>query len=349
MASIFRRVTRYPVSVEIDPRENRLTETFASVLERVDGLAAALVGEWTGVMPVEKAWIRTQRPTVSGKFVDLEVGFGSVLAPNRRIWIEVKHGATLHHQQLESYVSDLAVELQDQTELVLLAPRDSMPTTDQARSIDWQRVSAFIRRWQRDVDDPVAKWLLEELLTYLKEEGLVDEDALNPAHAFALAARPSTDRTVARLVEFAQQVVESEWGQAKKSSKQGGAGWIWYATFPLEIMGEGASSKWRTAWPEWTLREDDFRPDTRDAHAFFAGMSFQSLKESPLGIEGNEAWLAARMAEGFERVQSWYWRLWRPIYPEQLMAETSLEAQGRKLGEWVAESFRLLAASPPAA
>jgi hypothetical protein len=27
MTSLFRRVTRYPVSVEIDPRENRLTET----------------------------------------------------------------------------------------------------------------------------------------------------------------------------------------------------------------------------------------------------------------------------------------------------------------------------------
>jgi hypothetical protein len=235
----------------------------------------------------------------------------------------------LHHQQLENYVSDLAVELQNETELFLLAPRDSMPTTDQARSIDWQRVSAFIRRWQRDTHDPVAKWLLEELLTYLKEEG-VDEDALNPAHAFALAARASTDRTVTRLVEFAQQVVESEWDKAKKSSKQGGAGWIWYAAFPLETIGEGASSNWRTAWLEWTLREDDFRPDSRDAHAFFAGMSFQTLKESPLGIEGNEAWLAARMTKGFERAQSWFWRLWRPLYPEQLMVETSLEAQGRQ-------------------
>ena len=37
--SLFRRVTRYRISPTQDPRENRLTEVTAAVLERVDGLA----------------------------------------------------------------------------------------------------------------------------------------------------------------------------------------------------------------------------------------------------------------------------------------------------------------------
>ena len=62
---------------------------------------------------------------------------------------------------------------------------------------------------------------------------------------------------------------------------------------------------------------------------------------------GNEAWLANFQADGFERVSDWYWRLWRYSYPEQLMVETTLEAQGRRLGEWVVEAFRTLESVAP--
>jgi hypothetical protein len=43
--SLFSRVTRYPPSPSMDPRENRLTEITAAVLERVDELAEKLLLE----------------------------------------------------------------------------------------------------------------------------------------------------------------------------------------------------------------------------------------------------------------------------------------------------------------
>jgi hypothetical protein len=43
--SLFRRVTRYRITPTQDPRENRLTEVTAAVLERVDGLAYDVVDE----------------------------------------------------------------------------------------------------------------------------------------------------------------------------------------------------------------------------------------------------------------------------------------------------------------
>jgi hypothetical protein len=41
--SLFRRVTRYRIAPTQDPRENRLTEVTAAVLERVDGMAYDVV------------------------------------------------------------------------------------------------------------------------------------------------------------------------------------------------------------------------------------------------------------------------------------------------------------------
>jgi hypothetical protein len=51
--SLFRRVSRYPQFASVDPRENRLTEAFAALLERVDGLAGALVADWAQCAPPE--------------------------------------------------------------------------------------------------------------------------------------------------------------------------------------------------------------------------------------------------------------------------------------------------------
>lgn len=351
MPSLFRRIGRYPASPDIDPRENRLTEAFAAVLERVDGLAAFLVGEWTGHAVEGPVWIRTQRTTVNGNFVDLELAFGSPLEPHQRVWVEVKHGTGLHEDQLESYAADMTLELQTRADLVLLAPRASMPDVgDGATPVEWQRVARAIEAASRSNQfESGSRWLMDEFVTYLKEEGLADEEALNPAHVFVLSARPASDRAVARLIELGQQHVVKEWPSLREFSKRGGKpahGPGWWATFDVLPSGTAAAT-WRKAWFEWSLREDEFRGQPRDAFAFCAGATFQSMKDSPLSISGNEAWLAALTAEGFERVQAWYWRLWRPLYPEQLMAETTLEAQGRKLGEWILESFRLLSASPP--
>jgi hypothetical protein len=198
----------------------------------------------------------------------------------------------------------------------------------------------------------VRRWLAKEFFAYLKEEGLSDEEALTPGHAFALAARPAADRAVARLLEYADIIVAKEWGTPKDFSKRGGSkkpayGVGWWATYQTHQGESGGAPTWGSAWFEWTIREDEFRPEPRDAIGVFAGAAFPAMKGSALSKPANEPWVAAVGTAGFERVSAWYWRLGRPLYPEQLMVEDTLEAQGRRLGEWVVNAFRELAKTPP--
>ena len=125
--------------------------------------------------------VTTQRSTVSGKFVDLELRFSGERP--LLLWVEVKHGADLHGDQLESYWTDINGETFGERQLVLLAPRQSMPAAgENVVAIEWQdvarRLTVFARRAEIDAVD---RWLVNELVTYLKEEGLADEDALSPA------------------------------------------------------------------------------------------------------------------------------------------------------------------------
>lgn len=80
---------------------------------------------------------------------------------------------------------------------------------------------------------------------------------------------------------------------------------------------------------------------------FFAGVAFHA-RENPYKIEKNDAWFNARRSEGF--VWGWIaggYKLARMKYPDELLAQTSLEAQGVGLGRWVVDSFKKLAAKPP--
>lgn len=335
----------------MDPGENRLTASFAAVLERVDSLAATLVADWIGEQPSEPVWVRTQRATVGGRFVDLELCFGSPVAPELRVWVEVKHGADLHELQLENYAEDLALETQGRSQLVLLAPRDAMPAVSPgAIAVEWQQLGRRLLGVRKAFASGSADaWLVDELVRYLKEEGLSDQEALTPADVFVLSARPAADRAFGRLVELAHQHVLVElWPGLPDPSKTGGTfGPGWWAAFDPSLSGETPAT-WRSGWFEWTLREDSPREESRGGYAFFAGAAFQSMKDSPLAASGNESWLATLSADGFERIQAgYYWRLWRVLYPEELMSEATLDSQARKLAKWVAASFRSLAGQPP--
>ena len=219
-------------------------------------------------------------------------------------------------------------------------------------SVEWQRVGRYLRRWRQNAGiDPTSRWLVQEFIAYLKEEGLADEEALTPSHVFTFAARPAADRAIARVIELANQYVEENWGPRHGFAKTGGStplyGPKWYCNHDVVREGDGdRPATWRDTHFEWTFREDSSRAEARDGLAFFAGATFVS-KESPLYAAANREWIAALASQGFERVQDYYWRLWRVLYPEQLMIDQSLEAQGLRLGKWVVDCFEALAAKPP--
>jgi hypothetical protein len=58
-------------------------------------------------------------------------------------------------------------------------------------------------------------------------------------------------------------------------------------------------------------------------------------------------WANARLADGFIRSAFYWHRLVRLKYPDELLGETTAEAQGENLGAWVVEAFRSLADNVP--
>lgn len=342
--SLARRVVRYTPAL-VDPGENRLTELLAWTLDVVPELAVDLL-PGAAVPPLgSPVHVRTQRSTVGGRFIDLEISYGSQTSPDVLVWIEIKHGASLHENQMENYVADMSHEPGATKVLGLLAPRNSMPSWI-GPSQTWQDAARLIRR-RCDGYDPseASRLALEELLRYLEEEGLVDPSALTTTDAFELTARPAADRAVTELTRLTAAKVESAW--APPSASAGGAkpayGTSWWAAYPVARTVPAAT--WGDAHFEWTVRHDDFRPDSRDAIGIFAGATFTS-KNNPLHAE-NDAWLTARSLEGFERVQAWYWRLWRTKYPEELLVESTIDEQAQLLADWIIETFSLLEDQPP--
>jgi hypothetical protein len=118
----------------VNPRENRLTEVTAAVLELVHGVTAAFIAGVLGagiddaqrrdLGPAEHArrralladFISLENPRVSvttqlatrgGRFVDLELllrpGVGAQ-SKGLLLWVEIKHGAGLHGDQLDAYL-----------------------------------------------------------------------------------------------------------------------------------------------------------------------------------------------------------------------------------------------------
>jgi hypothetical protein len=79
--SFFHQVTAHAARRWQDPKENRLTAAFAATLRENPGVAARLAAEWIGHdISAPVAEVTVQRPTRGG-VIDLELRFGSSVAP----------------------------------------------------------------------------------------------------------------------------------------------------------------------------------------------------------------------------------------------------------------------------
>lgn len=248
--SLFRRVTRYTPGPALDPRENRLTESTAAVLERIDGLAhtlasalleracaedhAAPLGEDEAArrralhgacrgLRAPRVSVRTQVATPKGRFVDLEL----LVAPRPGqpgrgvlLWAEVKHGAGVHGDQLDAYLDEIeaahpAAEV-DRL-VVVLAPRNDVAGlgTVPARIAvtSWQQIAAAIEAFDCGRLPGEQRWLLGEYLSYLREEGLMDPDGLNASSALALMEANAAGAAAAAICEAADHWIAAHWGE----------------------------------------------------------------------------------------------------------------------------------------
>jgi len=391
--SLFRRITRYPVALS-NPRENRLTEVTAAVLNEVDGLALPFVRQLLSAsredverrglgrseatrrarltaaldgLAVPRVEVNTQVATKQGRFVDLELllrpavgsGVGGLL-----VWVEVKHGADLTDDQLQAYLEDIRMRPVPEHVgrfIVLLAPRGWTPgagiVSTGVLMVDWQGVGRAMKEANAVARPPAQRWLLSEYIRYLKEEALTDPDALTAASALALMDFNVAAASAAGICEHADDFAQMGWGAPADCQKTRhnrpvpAFGTSYWATYDAHRTGDEPSPNWRGAWFEWGMRQTasmDRIDAPRGSWAFVAGVTL--TKDNPTRVPDNAEWYGRLIAGGFKYF--WldpYYRLARVRYPDALLAATTLEEQGRSLGQWVAETFAQLAEEPPPA
>jgi hypothetical protein len=387
---VFRRVTRYSAGAALDPRENRLTEVTAAVLEHVAAAALAMAqhllsaGErqaatrelsaaeaarrsrlrrQIGSLIPARVRVDTQVPTYSGRYVDLEVVLRPSATSGERgvlLWVEVKHGADVHADQVDAYMSDIQSRYPSEDlerVVVLLGPRGwepTQPVPEATLRTDWQAFARAFRQFATTVAEPEERWLADQYIRYLEEEGLSDPGALSVTSALTLMEYERAEDAAAGICEQADAYVKQHWGghrdHAKARSGEPTYGLDFWATCEPRPTDAEAHPRWGASAFEWGLRYTpylQYLEDARGSYAFIAGASVHLAKDELARRAGNEAWLARREADGFRRTWLDTYKLVRLRYPDELLIATTLEEQGRLLGEWVVESFRMLHGDPP--
>ncbi len=311
--------------------------------------------------------VNTQVATSHGRFIDLEVLLRpAVGAPERGllIWVEVKHGADLHGDQLDVYLQDIPMRpVPEDVErvVVLLGPRGWTPTAGvlptEVLVANWQAVGKTVETVETGTRPPEQNWLLSEYVRYLKEEGLSDPDALTTVSALALMEHKTAEVAAAGICEYTDGVVQAEWGTRGSHKKTSGNtpspafGIGYWANYDAHREGQ-AHPNWREAWFEWGLRDTgqmEGLEDVRGSRAFMAGATLIT-NDNPTKVADNQQWLAQHLANGFKYFWiAGYWRLARLRYPDELLRDMTLDDQGRGLGRWILETFRELADRPPLA
>ena len=242
------QIARHGVSFAVDPHEDRLTEVCAAVFDsgHCEGLARHIALGWlaaamedpglaVGVRSREARdvlsdnggdWacaVRTQLTlnTPEGKRrPDLQLDFTQVVEPPQRvlIWVEVKHGTDPHDKQLHAYVENLRRVGGAHGVVLLVAPRGSYPfdpaeIPPEVPQLTWEDTASTIATFE--IAEPVGRFLVAELLAYLKEERLVDPGPLTPAYLDSLATYYDAKRSLLRACEKAADAVIGLWGEGE--------------------------------------------------------------------------------------------------------------------------------------
>ena len=223
-----------------------------------------------------------------------------------------RRGSDIHGNQLDVYLEDILAHKATQKAVLLVAPRgqsfaSSPPLT--VAPVDWQSVSAVIATMAADpLKDDVDKWLLDEYAEYLREDGLMNPEALDVGMALALMEVDDAEEAAAGICEHADAWIAAQWGKRtnqalpRGNSTDPAYGLNYWANYEPNRSGEAAAPAWQGGWFEWGMRntgELEYlnEDDIRGANVFYAGVTFEA-KANPAKTAGNETWLKEPCAAG---------------------------------------------------
>ena len=374
--SLLGRIARHPRRPGRDEHEDRLTEVFAAVLDHPDcsGLSQFMVAGWLQ-LELKKA-VAVDRDRLERLRQDLTEGdwqcevrtqvFTTVEQQNRRpdlelrltqrgrrdvlICVEVKHGTAPHTQQLQAYVDAQSQRASTDTVVLLLAPRDAYPFAeneipDSVPQLRWQDTAAMLRTYQPRTE--AAEFLVNELQSYLKEEGLMDPDRVTPEHLVALAHYKEALAALELVCEQADGYVTEAWAHPDPDYTASWGGETWW-DYPASPDGPSVVGDWTFAWHLFIDSSRIFRDGRVGVPRFAAGVR---TTRGQLAATLKDAAADELRKAGFELFEkgdvkhgSWD-AVWRLAYPEDVLAGASIQAQGRWLGRWIVESFELARAA----
>jgi len=369
--TLFGRLARHPRTLGREEGEDRLTEVLAAVLDHpaciglaqwvVRGwLEAGLNGQKHGDVARHKrlldslatedraCTIRTQFfVTAAGRKrrPDLELRFATPGEADIVIWVEAKLGSKPHTRQLYDYAIAQRVEadLSDAV-VVLVAPRadyarfsdDEIP--DDVPQPTWQYTASLLSAFEARTS--TARFLVSELQNYLREERLMDPEKLTPEHLVAFAHHTEAVEALRMICEQADAYVTELWTRPGQDHTDTRWGETWHL-YPSHRAGDPPVSDWTFAWSLFPDSSQYFRDGRNGVPRLVAGANAQP---GELQTVGDLARTQLRK-DGFQLLaKGGMWsgkgdKIWRLAYPEDVLAGSSIKAQGDALGAWIVESF----------
>lgn len=339
----------------MDPRENRLSSSFAAVLEHARDFGRALFSEWVTDVRDSKLTVAVQQRIAAGT-IDVELRFGDANNPELLVWIEAKHGSGLSgNDQLDKYRADLRRMRAGRKVLLSLTPVAFNPKNvdvvrinddvddDRTYLASWQEIFAIATRWRDAASaETIEAWLIDEFLRFLKEEGL-DERPISRADVVVFDHFADAANAVGSVIRQAEEISRG-WAKRLSPAKP-----IYsvdeYFGYPVASRGSKQSEAWGDANLQWaceSVRSSGGRT------AFWAGM--RSSVARPLGDERNELWLRSLEAKAFmfysERRSCW---IGRSLELAEVADLGSTGVQVERLADFVLDAFRTLTQTEPTA
>ena len=351
MPTLFGRLRRYAFTPGRDAREDRLTEALAATLEAAPAaarrLVTALFADHDSGDELKfggEARIATQRRTLAGDRIDLQVSFGPEARPTFTAWIEAKVDAPATREQAERYVA-AARQNRGPTRVCWLLPVGRPVqggTPDGVPVCTWQELAATLDTWVGSLSSAEREGygasLVAEFVRHLEEEqALASTQPFSGDDAAVINQYARSTAKLESILNDARQYVRLEWGELDDTGPTRRIH-EFFEHVPTHSQG---ASPW--PWPtehyfEWDVGLDSAREQPNGEWVVGAGVSFPAATAPRYD---DTPWLHRAAALGFEYAPSGRSMvLYRYITLVELAGWGSQHQQARRLGEFLVASFK---------